>query len=111
MESLIARETPMVARLAKQPGSREVRYVHCLQGAVDSADIAVHTTASASPRAASLQSVMSQMDALTARVAHLEAQLGIQHDNGQQDDGQDSQSTDDDDGAIDKNADPFQTHP
>lgn len=64
LERLSTREEPLVIQMARQPGSREARWMHLLGGPVESG-------AAASPAAIAPQSVAA--DELTARVQELES--------------------------------------
>jgi uncharacterized protein YceH (UPF0502 family) len=62
---------PLVARLARQPGQKEVRFAHLLSGEVPVETIAP-AAAEAHPHRASLE---QKIDALTAEVESLKAQF------------------------------------
>ena len=71
LEELAARSPrPLVRRLARQPGSRESRWAHLLCG-----EPAQQETADAPAVPAAVASRDARLDALTERVARLEAQV------------------------------------
>lgn len=77
-------DEPYVARLARQPGQREERWVHLLSGPVDEAAELTGVVATAEPgRAggrADLAALTARVDALEAEVAELRARLASQPD-------------------------------
>jgi uncharacterized protein YceH (UPF0502 family) len=72
LERLAARDEPLVVALARRPGEREGRWAHLLSGSVE--DSAAYESARPE-RAASASSSSGAVDALTARVEALEAQV------------------------------------
>ena len=49
LDGLTRRDEPLVARLERQPGQKEVRYAHLLSGEIDAAAYAKEVTSSAKP--------------------------------------------------------------
>ncbi len=72
LERLAGREQPLVAVLARVPGSREARWTHLLG---DAADQPVETAGRVSEGSSELQALHSAVAALEARVAALELRL------------------------------------
>ncbi|WP_019627220.1 YceH family protein [Thioalkalivibrio sp. ALJT] len=77
LQSLAGREAPLITDLGRAPGQREDRYMHRLCGEIDGERLQ-RSVASAS-RAATPDSpaVTDRLKALEARVAELEAHLGL----------------------------------
>ena len=75
LEALISRESPVVARLARRPGQKEVRYAHLLAGEVtEAAEEAPSAPAVAgNDRISALEELVTE---LRREVADLRAQLG-----------------------------------
>lgn len=67
LEELAERSTPLVVQLPRQPGKREARYAHLLQGEVDLSQESAVEQAAASPS--------TRERGLADRVATLEAQM------------------------------------
>jgi uncharacterized protein YceH (UPF0502 family) len=77
LEALIAREPqPVVARLPRRPGQKEVRYAHLLSGeVVAAAEIAPDATPAPAPATDRLAALEQLADELRTEVADLRAQL------------------------------------
>ena len=75
VNNLMNRETPLAILIPKGAGRREDRYAHLLCGAVDVEDIASDPVTLKSPPVKN-----DRLDALEARIAILEAKLGINTD-------------------------------
>jgi uncharacterized protein YceH (UPF0502 family) len=80
LNGLISREPePLVIRLPRQPGQKEVRFAHLLSGEVDLAALAVESERPApSPRrtgSEQIERLEQKVDALSAEVDKLRAQL------------------------------------
>jgi uncharacterized protein YceH (UPF0502 family) len=74
LESLIARPTPPVTRLARRPGQKEVRYAHLLAGEVvyEATDVPAPDPAASTDRIAALEELTQE---LRTEIADLRAQL------------------------------------
>jgi uncharacterized protein len=81
LERLAGRDQPMVVNLGRAPGQREDRYMHRLSGEPDLDQMAPSSSATASVSAASDPGLAERVAALEARVAELEAHLGLSTDN------------------------------
>ena len=80
LERLAGRDAPMVVNLGRAPGQREDRYMHRLSGEVD-ADLLLQSFSSASAGGSSGNpALVERLEALEARVAELEAKLGLTND-------------------------------
>ena len=85
LESMMLREPPLVARLAKRPGSREHRYAHLFSGPpADDVEAAAEAAADVGigvGEVAALKATVAQMrgdiDALKATLARVCSELGI----------------------------------
>lgn len=77
LQRLAGRDTPLVVDLGRAPGQREARYMHRLSGEVDVETL--QRSFASTNRAASPESpaVADRLAALEARVAELEAHLGL----------------------------------
>lgn len=76
LEELMTRETALVVHLPKSGGRREDRYAHTLCGAVDADDI-MTAGATSGARELPTSSTQQEIEALKARIARLEAHLGL----------------------------------
>jgi uncharacterized protein len=76
LDTLVAREVPLVVRLTRRPGQKEARYAHLLGGAIDqSADDSVSTpTAERRDRIGALEELVQE---LRNEVADLRSQLAM----------------------------------
>jgi uncharacterized protein YceH (UPF0502 family) len=71
LEALMIRNPPLVARLPRRPGQKEVRYAHLLSGEpVDVPDVA---TVAASPAPSRVDVLEQSVEGLRAEVAELRA--------------------------------------
>jgi len=83
LERLAARPEPLVVRLERQPGQKEWRYAHLLGGPISAETLATWESELPAPAAPYLASTAGGPDAadrlaaLEARVAAIEAELGI----------------------------------
>jgi uncharacterized protein YceH (UPF0502 family) len=68
LDTLSARDEPIVIKLERQPGQKEARYAHLLSGPVEAA-VAVTTAAAAAPPQS------ARMESLEAEVARLREEL------------------------------------
>ena len=76
LESMITRATPVVARLARRPGQKEVRYAHLLSGdVVASTDDAPKNLPMTTPSGDRLDALEQLANELRNEVADLRAQL------------------------------------
>lgn len=74
LDSLASRDDPLVVKLPRQPGQKDIRYTHLLSGAVDVEALAAHAASSssgASPRADRVGPLEERVAALEAQVAEL----------------------------------------
>jgi uncharacterized protein YceH (UPF0502 family) len=78
LNGLINRDEPLVVRLPRQPGQKEVRFVHLLAGEVDVESYAEPERAQATPRRSSneqLEKLEQRVEALTGEVESLKKQF------------------------------------
>jgi uncharacterized protein YceH (UPF0502 family) len=78
LNGLINRDEPMVVRLPRQPGQKEVRFVHLLSGDVDvDAYVEAERTAPATRRSSNdqLEKLEQRVEALTGEVESLKKQF------------------------------------
>lgn len=78
LNSLISRDEPLVIRLPRQPGQKEVRFVHLLSGEIDVEAFAEAERAAPTPRKTSsdqIEKLEQKVDALTAEVESLRQQF------------------------------------
>ncbi len=77
LERLAGREEPVVRMMARQPGAREARWRHLLDGVMEDAAVAgsVPVAMSASASAFGSASRSGERDALDGRIAELEARV------------------------------------
>lgn len=79
LERLAGREEPVVRMMARQPGAREARWRHLLDGVEDDATAmpapAVAAGAALMPRGAEREELLARIGTLEERVAALEARL------------------------------------
>jgi uncharacterized protein YceH (UPF0502 family) len=79
LTSLISLDEPLVVRLPRQPGQKEVRFVHLLSGAIDLETIAAEVerpaVASIRPSGNQIERLEQKVDALTAEVEKLRQQF------------------------------------
>ncbi len=78
LERLAQREIPLLLRLPKLPGQREERWAQLLTGPVDVHALAAREAASASASSQEREDMAARITALEARIAALEAALGVQ---------------------------------
>ena len=75
LQKLMEREPPLVAQLARQPGTKESRYAHLLSGEVEAAVATTHSV----PRSAGVSENVPLEPGVDAgsdeRIAHLEAEV------------------------------------
>ena len=76
LERLAGREDPVVRLLARQPGAREARWRHLLDGLPDEASVAAMPSTGAASQTAEQGEALARVAALEARVAALEERLG-----------------------------------
>ncbi len=84
LEALRHREVPLVSRLERRPGQKEHRYRHLLSSDADETDepaeaamADVEKPMEEATRGEDEDSLRSELDALRARVEHIERELGI----------------------------------
>lgn len=77
LDRLAAREQPMVVNLGRAPGQREDRYMHRLCGEPDLDQTAPSSSRETAIAAPADPGLAERLAALEARVAELEAQLGL----------------------------------
>ena len=77
LERLAEREVPLVVRLPRAPGQREERWAQLLTGPVDPALLVARAEREPEARTAAEAGVAARLEALEARVAELERQLGL----------------------------------
>jgi len=78
LNGLISRDEPLVIRLPRQPGQKEVRFVHLLAGDIDVESFAEVERAPAAPRRSSSEQVErleQKVDVLTTEVERLRQQF------------------------------------
>ncbi len=78
LTGLISRDEPLVVRLPRQPGQKEVRFIHLLSGAIDVESFVETERASAAPKRAGseqIERLEQQVDALTSEVERLRQQF------------------------------------
>lgn len=79
LNGLITRDEPMVVRLPRQPGQKEVRYAHLLSGDIDVEALAAEAErATAAPRRSSsdqVEKLEQKVEALTHEVEQLKQQF------------------------------------
>ena len=78
LNGLISRDEPLVARLTRQPGQKEVRFVQLLSGSVDvETFVEAERTASVPRRSSSdqIERLEQKVDALAAEVENLKQQF------------------------------------
>ncbi|MFC6645903.1 YceH family protein [Granulicella cerasi] len=73
---LASRETPLVAQMNRQPGSREARWTHLLGGEVELGAATPVASVAAAPDHDRVAALEALVHALTDRIAALEAVLG-----------------------------------
>lgn len=74
LDSLASRDDPLVVKLPRQPGQKDIRYTHLLSGAVDVEALAAQAASSssgASPRADRVGPLEERVAALEVQVAEL----------------------------------------
>ncbi len=73
LDSLASRDDPLVVKLPRQPGQKDIRYTHLLSGAVDVETFAAEAAAgaAASPRADRVGPLEERVAALETQVAEL----------------------------------------
>jgi uncharacterized protein YceH (UPF0502 family) len=86
LETMIAREPPLIVQLPKRPGSREHRYAHLLSGPVDvAAELAAEpapggadfTTGEVAALKLTVAQLREEIDVLTRTVTRLCRELGV----------------------------------
>ena len=78
LSSLISRDEPLVVRLPRQPGQKEVRFAHLLSGPIDIEALAETERTAPSPKRSSsgqIELLEQKVDALTAEVDKLRLQF------------------------------------
>lgn len=76
--ALISRDEPLVVRLPRQPGQKEVRFAHLLSGAIDVEALLESERSAPTPRRSSsdqIERLEQKVDALTAEVDKLRLQF------------------------------------
>jgi len=71
LQRLIQREPPLVRMLARQPGTKETRYLHLLSGDVETAELPVQEPAAASADGERIARLESEVGSLKAEIAEL----------------------------------------
>jgi len=71
LQRLIQREPPLVRMLARQPGTKETRYLHLLSGEVETAELPVQEPAVASADGERIARLESEIASLKAEIAEL----------------------------------------
>jgi len=71
LQRLIQRDPPLVQMLARQPGTKETRYVHLLSGEVETAELPAQEPAAASADGERIARVESEIESLKADLAEL----------------------------------------
>lgn len=71
LDALASRDDPLVVKLPRQPGQKDIRYTHLLSGPVDVESFAVQAASAATPRADRVGPLEERVAALEAQVAEL----------------------------------------
>ena len=71
LQRLIQRDPPLVRMLARQPGTKETRYVHLLSGDVETAELPAQEPAAASADGERIARLESEVGSLKAEIAEL----------------------------------------
>ncbi len=71
LQRLIQREPPLVRMLARQPGTKETRYLHLLSGDVETAELPVQEPAAASADGERIARLESEVGSLKVEIAEL----------------------------------------
>ena len=69
IEGLIRRETPLVVKLPKQPGQKEVRYAHLLSGEIDLENLVL------TPQTPHIQAKSERLEKLEEKIESLKKEL------------------------------------
>jgi len=71
LQRLIQRDPPLVKMLARQPGTKEMRYVHLLSGEVDIAELPAQEPAAPAADGERIARLESEIESLKAEIAEL----------------------------------------
>jgi len=71
LQRLIQRDSPLVKMLARQPGTKEMRYVHLLSGEVDIAELPAQEPAAPAADGERIARLESEIETLKAEIAEL----------------------------------------
>jgi len=71
LQRLIQRDPPLVKMLARQPGTKEMRYVHLLSGEVDIAELPAQEPAAPAADGERIARLESEIETLKAEIAEL----------------------------------------
>jgi len=71
LQRLIQRDSPLVKMLARQPGTKEMRYVHLLSGEVDIAELPAQEPAAPAADGERIARLESEIESLKAEIAEL----------------------------------------
>ncbi len=71
LQRLIQRDPPLVRMLARQPGTKETRYVHLLSGDVETAELPAQEPAAGSADGERIARLESEVESLKAEIAEL----------------------------------------